>query len=328
MSVALADLATLGNTPVTIGSTAFSNVFVRLNGTGVASASDNGGGVVNAQFTADSNSRFKVHANADGSYSFESTAFPNVYLRLDGRGVTTTTSAGGGTVNAQYGAGPYESYKLHTNSDGSYSFESAAFPNVYLRLDGTGVTSTTSTGGGRANAQFTAGASEKFSLNMADQKLNFVMQPQEQTMWCWDATTVSVTKYYEPASTLTQGKLANTVFGRNDCIVAAGQTSPCNQGNWPDVPLQTVGHFNQRQNNALTSVQIGAEMAKNAPVAVNIAWAGGGGHIVAVRGRSVSGGVEHVSVGDPWYGDSDVVYDDFVHRYQGSGSWTVSYQTK
>jgi len=331
MSVALADLAKLGNTPVMIGSRNYPNVYLRMDGTGVTAATDNGSGKVNCQYMAGSSEKYKIRAQADGSFALESAAFPNVFLRLDGRGVTTQTTNGGGMVNCQLGPpGPYEKYQARAQADGSFSFESAAFPNVFLRLVGTGVTAATATGGGLVNAQFNAsgGSAESFFVNMADQQLNFVMQHQEQTYWCWDAASVSIAKYYDPASSWTQGKLANTTFSRNDCSVAAGQTSPCNWGQWPDVPLQTVGHFSQRQDRALTSVQIGAEMTNSAPVGVNIAWSGGGGHIVAVRGRSVSGGVEHVSVSDPWYGDSDVTYDAFANRYQGSGSWTVSYQTK
>jgi hypothetical protein len=29
-------------------------------------------------------------------------------------------------------------------------------------------------------------------LDMADQSVNFAMQHQEQTWWCWDAASVSV----------------------------------------------------------------------------------------------------------------------------------------
>ena len=61
---------------------------------------------------------------------------------------------------------------------------------------------------------------------------------------------------------------------------------------------------------------------------MNIAWQGGGGHIAALRGRSVINGVDYVSVADPWYGDSDVTYDVFRNRYQGNGTWNVSYKTQ
>lgn len=333
MPLSVADLATLGDTPITIQSTAFANVYLRMDGSGVTSSTDSGGGKVNCQFNAGANEKYKVRAQTDGSYSFESVAFPKVYLRMDGRGVTSQTESGGGTVNCQFIAsapGPWEKYKASPQANGSFSFESAAFPNVYLRLNGTGVTSNTSTGGGTVNCQFNAngGIHETFVLNMADQLINFAMQHQEQTMWCWDATSVSVAAFYDPATAWTQCSLANAELSRKDCCVAAGAVSPCNQGRWPDTALQRIGHWNTRLDSALTTAQLGAEMAKSAPVAVNIAWQGGGGHIAALRGRSLSNGVEHVSVADPWYGDSDVTYDTFRNRYQGSGTWNVSYKTQ
>jgi Papain-like cysteine protease AvrRpt2 len=288
MPLSATDLTTLGDTPITILSTFFANVYLRMDGTGVTTSTDNGSGKVNCQYAAGATEKYKVRPQTDGSYSFESAAFPNVYLRMDGTGVPTT-GAGGGTVNCQFGPpGPYEKYKVRAQADGSFSFESAAFPNVFLRLVGSGVTATTSTGGGTVNCQLNAngGANESFFLTMADQQINFAMQHQEQTLWCWDAASVSVAAFYDPATGWTQCSLANAELSRNDCCVAAGQVSPCNQGRWPDTALQRIGHLNQRQNNALTSVQLGAQIAKSAPVVVNIAWQGGGGHIAAIRGRS------------------------------------------
>jgi hypothetical protein len=333
MPLTVADLATLGDTPITILSTYFANVYLRMDGSAVTSSADYGGGTVNCQFNVGPWTSFRVRPQADGSYAFESAAFPKVFLRMDGNGVPTTM-AGGGTVNCQYGAGPWEKYKALAQPNGSFSFESVAFPGIYLRMVGSGVTATSGPGG-TVNCQINAngGAHESFYLNMADQNINFVMQHQEQTWWCWDAATVSVAKFYDPAAAWTQCSLANTEFARNDCCVPAGQQSPCNRGNWPDHPLSTVGHFKERLNSALSSVQLGAELAKSAPVVVNIAWrdANGnivGGHIVALRGRSLHDGVEWVSVGDPWSGDSDMTYDNFRNRYPDNGLWNVSYRTK
>jgi hypothetical protein len=331
MPLAAADLAVLGDTPVTILSTFYPNIYLRMDGTGVNALTSSGGGTVNCEYGVDAYAKFKVRPQADGSYAFESAAFPNVFLRMDGTGVPTNM-AGGGTVNCQYTAGPYEKYNARAQSNGSFSFESVAFPGIFLRLvTGSGVTAATGPGG-TVNCQINAngGANESFILNMDDQNLNFVMYHQEQTWWCWNAATVSVTKYYEANSQLTQCALANTVFNRADCCVAAGQTSPCNQGNWPDGPLRTVRHLNQVINSPLTPAQLGAQIAKSAPVVCNIAWPNnGGGHIVALRGRSLVSGVDHVSVGDPWYGDGDWTYNAFQSNYQNiGGTWNITYQTQ
>ncbi|GGZ27515.1 hypothetical protein CP967_06300 [Streptomyces nitrosporeus] len=160
------DLAKAGNTLVTIHSTFFRNIYLRMDGTGVTTSTDNGGGKVNCQYGPGPWTSYKVHPQADGSYGFESAAFPGVFLRMDGTGVPATM-AGGGTVNCQYGIGPWEKFHARAQADGSFSFESAAFPGVYLRLvTGSGVTSETGPGG-TVNCQVNAngGENEKFFLD-------------------------------------------------------------------------------------------------------------------------------------------------------------------
>lgn len=49
---------------------------------------------------------------------------------------------------------------------------------------------------------------------------------------------------------------------------------------------------------------------------------------MVVRGCYNSGGVDYVSVADPWYGTSEVPYDTFRNNYQGSGLWDATYRTK
>lgn len=338
MPLSASDFATLGDTPITFLSNFYPSIYLRMDATGVNAASGPGG-TVNCEYGVDSLAKFKIRLQGDGTYAFESAAFPGVFLRMDATGTPTDMSAGG-TVNCQYGvADAKEKFNAHANSDGSFSFESAAMPTFYLRLvTGSGVTTATGPGG-TVNCQYNAsgGGNESFFLNMADQSLVFTMQHQTQTNWCWDAASCSIAAYYNPNTQWTQCTLANTVFGRADCCnLDANGVSTCNWGCWPDVssngagpgPLQAVGHYTKTLTSALTPVQLGAQIANSAPVVCNISWRGGGGHIVALRGRSLVSGVDHVSVGDPWYGDSDQVYNTFQTNYQGSGTWDHSYPTK
>ncbi|MGW2872806.1 fascin domain-containing protein [Kitasatospora sp. NPDC001119] len=168
MPLSAADLAKLGDAPVTIQSTFFPNVFLRMDGTGVTASADHGGGTVNCQYGTGPWTAYRVRPQTDGSYSFESAAFPNVFLRMDGNGVPVTM-AGGGTVNCQYGIGPWEKFNARAQADGSFSFESAAFPGIFLRMvTGSGVTSATGPGG-TVNCQVKAngGENEKFYLDKA-----------------------------------------------------------------------------------------------------------------------------------------------------------------
>ena len=72
-------------------------------------------------------------------YTIQSVAYPGVYLRMDGSGITQFNSSGKGTVNLQYGAtSNYEKFRIVFNAGkfpGMFSFESKVSPFVYLRTD-------------------------------------------------------------------------------------------------------------------------------------------------------------------------------------------------
>lgn len=93
-----------------------------------------------------------------------SAAFPNVYLRMDASGVTAATDNGSGRVNCQFGAGLYEQFQLASQPDGTVAIASVQFPGVYLRLDGSGVTTATDNGSGVVNCQLGLGPYEKFRI--------------------------------------------------------------------------------------------------------------------------------------------------------------------
>jgi hypothetical protein len=98
--------------------------------------------------------------------AIQSVQFPNRYVRLDGKGVTSHTPTGGGTVDTQTHIGTYETYTRVENNDGTVSFKSTVFDNVFLRLDASGVTAgqDLASGGGIVNAQYNAGSLERFKI--------------------------------------------------------------------------------------------------------------------------------------------------------------------
>src|SRR5437868_4236332 len=118
----------------------FSNVHLRMDGTGVTAFQPSGGGFVNCQFGIGPWETVRLEQQPDGTVAIASVQFPNVYLRVDGAGVTAHTGSGGVIVNCQFGIGPNEKFLFQPQPDGTVAFASAQFPNVYLRMDGTGVT--------------------------------------------------------------------------------------------------------------------------------------------------------------------------------------------
>ena len=162
-----AEMWAIEGVPAAIGSAHFANVNLRMDGRGVTAPSGNGGGTVNCQIGVGAWEKFVLEPQSDGTLAIASVQFPNVHLRMDGSGVTAASGTGGGTVNCQFGVGAWEKFILEPQSDGTLAIASNQFPNVHLRMDGTGVTTASGPGGGTVNCQVGVGAWEKFTLHVA-----------------------------------------------------------------------------------------------------------------------------------------------------------------
>jgi len=158
-------------------------------------------------------------------------------------------------------------------------------------------------------------------------RLSFEMQHQEQTLWCWAATTASVSRFFDPNSRFgTQCNVVNAHFGRTDCCKNAS-SSNCNRTTNLETPLKIAGHFKDRRI-AGTGLwrNIMREIDNNCPLCVRVQWEGGGGHFLAIDGYHE--GLNMIAVDDPWFGASDVLLPIFQRKYLGSGTWTHSYRVK
>ncbi|WP_051536776.1 fascin domain-containing protein [Nitrosospira briensis] len=151
---------------VAIAAKAFPNIYLRMDGTEVARRGRPGdGGLVNCHFGAGPWEQFRIHSQPDGLVTIESAAFPGVFLRMDGTEVARRGRPGdGGLVNCHFGAGPWEQFRIHSQPDGLVTIESAAFPGVFLRMDGSGITQPENAGAGVVNCQFGAGGWEHFRI--------------------------------------------------------------------------------------------------------------------------------------------------------------------
>lgn len=147
-------------------------------------------------------------------------------------------------------------------------------------------------------------------------RLPFGMQPQQQSNWCWSATTVSVANYY--GDNLTQCGFANTLLSRTDCC-GMGAAGPCNVPNALVAALQTAGHLASWRTGAPSFGDLQPEIDAARPVTVRIQWSGGGGHFLAVVGY-LTGSTTWVAVDDPAFGPSDLQLTTLTTAYQTTGS--------
>jgi len=148
--------------------------------------------------------------------------------------------------------------------------------------------------------------------------LSVPLRPQEQSNWCWAATTQMITAYSGVG--VNQCDEANYNTGRSDCCTNSySATHDCNQGGWW---LLDYYGFNVTDvwNSAISFDLLTQEFAANRPVAFAWAWNSGGGHALVATGAHVtdtSGTIQQwVSINDPWspnVGDQyDYLYSDWV----------------
>ena len=159
------------STVVNILSVSFPSICLRLDASAVTGPSPSGAGVANCQFVSNPFDqafpweKFRLVSQPDGTVAIWSAAFPKAFLRMDGSGVTKFTGSGAGKVNAQGYVGAWEKFHLRPRgSDLRVAIESAAFPGVFLRMDGNGITQPSGPGAGTVNCQFGAHSWEQFRL--------------------------------------------------------------------------------------------------------------------------------------------------------------------
>jgi len=163
-------------------------------------------------------------------------------------------------------------------------------------------------------------------IHLNHAQLDFIMEHQQQTNWCWAATSTSVALYYNAASGWTQCSVANTELTRTDCC-STGASGPCNVSNVLNHPLSVVGHLDRMIPASTSFVDVQATIDVGRPLALRVAWTGGGAHFLVIDGYDAHGG-QWVSVDDPIYGPADVLYTTMLSGYQGAGTWTTSYLTR
>jgi hypothetical protein len=162
-------------------------------------------------------------------------------------------------------------------------------------------------------------------------RLDFTVQHQLQTQWCWAAVSVSIVDFYETPTAWTQCKLASTQLGANGCC-ENGASEQCNQPWYVDQALTSLGAFASTEEVPSSASEASSlpstveqDIAGQRPVGIGIAWDGGGGHAIVLEGYRADRAM--VAIEDPWEGSSDMPVS-LLHRYQGTGHWTHSFRTQ
>lgn len=156
--------------------------------------------------------------------------------------------------------------------------------------------------------------------------LDFLMQRQELSKWCWAAISVSLGRYYGVARWQQHG-VAGALMGF-DCSRFREEPrvrARCNKYAMLDEALQLAGCYSHWSPGRPTFERIRAEIDAGRPVCLQIEWRRGGMHYAVVIGYDAGG---ELYVEDPLHGPSVQPFEKFPGGYRkGGGVWRGTYWT-
>lgn len=140
---------------------------------------------------------------------------------------------------------------------------------------------------------------------------------QEQSQWCWAATSQAVLEYYSISRTQTEIAQYGTDGANIWNWLYGSSTSPTRNG-----VVLILNYFGSISSTAyaqwFTYEFICSELGNQRPIPIRWAWDGGGGHILVIHGA-----VDNlVYLMDPWYGPT---INSYTWVREGSShTWTHS----
>lgn len=123
--------------------------------------------------------------------------------------------------------------------------------------------------------------------------LNFKMQKQILSLWCWAAVAASVCDFYKDARYGSQCALVSReIPGNYDCCQSCrddGENSVCNRGMNLGDALWDCQHALQVDSDPADFAMVVAELNAEHPVACNVYWNGGMVHALVIYGYTDDG---------------------------------------
>jgi peptidase C39-like protein len=176
---------------------------------------------------------------------------------------------------------------------------------------------------------------------VASNPLEFHLEEQECSEWCWAATAVAVGKFYhDPARPQQQCQFVSQVLqlGKNcceECDCTPGSFEPCNQSQNLGFALDQIGH-GRDGTDGLSTMQfseIQDEINTGHPICVSIEWQepAAPGHAIVIYGYDEV--KKLLFIADPKAPSGTPItipFDDFTYPEfggPGRGSWKAAFRT-
>ena len=152
--------------------------------------------------------------------------------------------------------------------------------------------------------------------------LNFTIQKQEQSEWCWAAVSASIRGFYSPGNSLAQCEVVNLMLMVQNCC--DNPTSFNRRFNLANT-LKQLNHLQEDDPGKPEFGRVVTEINAGQPLAVKIRWDGGANHFVVVYGFTDD---DKVHIADPMNPGDDMIvtFDNFV--YKDIGHWDESFFTQ
>lgn len=168
-------------------------------------------------------------------------------------------------------------------------------------------------------------------------RIDFNMQKQQHSDWCWAAVATSVDHYFDPGSAWCQCRLASKmakiqklkVRTCGSCKIRKPTPEACNCPWYLDKALKIVHRLKGKPKlSDLSFSQISKKIKAGRPVCVQILWGKGpAAHFLVISGCTKGRkGERWLDIEDPDAGSSTWLYEEFRSNYQYyQGKWCATF---
>ena len=162
---------------------------------------------------------------------------------------------------------------------------------------------------------------------MSSNKLNFYMQTQQKTHWCWAANAASIAEFYNSSMKYTQCAIASACLKHNNCC-SNNLDDICNIPGRLDSALLINDNLAQFVDTPINADEICSEIDSGRVIGVRIQWSSKFAHFVSLIGYTKLNRITYVTVADPDGSELIISLSQLRSRYKHIGKWTHSYFTK
>ena len=167
--------------------------------------------------------------------------------------------------------------------------------------------------------------------------IDFKMQKQEHSDWCWSAVATSVDRYFDANSAWCQCRLASKmakieklkVTTCGSCQKRKPIPEACNRPWYLEKALKIVHRLRGKPRPGFLSFsQILKKIEAGRPICVMVLWGKEAvGHYVVISGCTKGRhGERWVDIEDPYAGSSTWLYEEFRSNYQYyQGKWHLTF---